>query len=713
MANNNHFNLTLDTTAPVGSDITVVKSPVNGTVQLKFSASDVNAGTPSLMKIWANTSATNTAESGSWIAYANHSSSAYSLALPEGDGTYYAHVIFMDDVGNKSTVKHSSAIVCDRSAPTISAFTITDPSVVSPQSGSAYTNNLINNVSVTFADNEGGVGISSIKFTCSDFAADITATATGTSYSGTIEFKSGTAAGTKTVNAYVYDAAGNVSAVKTATIYYDPNPATAVLELHTTNSYNSVVPANIKDNNKTVYARIDITSASPDVVGYKIWGSLQNKPTEPSSYTSVTSGTDPIDIGAVIFTSGAGVKTVHAKVVDRAGNETTLTDVVVKVDLTGPTLTLTASPTAINASSSSTLTYAVSDPNISSDPVVAGSGIASWNIKINSSSTAIKSGTSAVSSTTVAVNKDSAGMQEGSNTITLTATDNAGNTSTKTATVIYDKTGPTVSITSPTGNPWKNAAFGVSVKTSDATTGVDKVYVWSTTSSTKPSTVPSGVSATTVNSNPNTEVTTDVAAASVNFTNQQQGQNYLWAAAVDKQGNTTITATGTQYRFDNVAPTCAFTFSQQAYNSTSASVTVTFSDATSGASVINLSGNITSVTHNITDAERTAGSATISVTLTTGDGEKTVNATVTDVAGNTSTTVTHKCELDTSKPSVAVSLYEDNGSTAKASPSNIATFKVKLTFTDDQLIAYGKGSYKIWSNVAITGISARSETAAT
>lgn len=100
MANNNHFNLTLDTLAPTGS-ITRPAAFINENKNLVI----VGNGDPVYMKVWyTKTSAPATKEDEEYLAaqWEAFSTTKKTNCVEEGD--YYYHLVLKDDVENESDI---------------------------------------------------------------------------------------------------------------------------------------------------------------------------------------------------------------------------------------------------------------------------------------------------------------------------------------------------------------------------------------------------------------------------------------------------------------------------------------------------------------------------------------------------------------------------------------------------------------------------------
>jgi hypothetical protein len=364
----------------------------------------------------------------------------------------------MDTVNNESNVYNTDLIVFDTQAPALVAnsFYMADP-----DNGSHTITNDKSGVLVHFEFTEAAIGSGAKSYTIT--GADID-TITGTLPTAgivdtTLSFKAGTEDGLKTITLIMEDNAGNVS-----------TPATASITLDTELDKPNLVLVN--DEGETVTPAInyhevtaELTSTDTDIVGYKIW----EGDTEPSTWTSLTPGTALNVSEAITLSNGDGTKTIHAKVIDGASTEISADDFVVLVDTVAPAnVSISSNKNIISNISgfdTAVLTLAGTD---------ASSGIASYNLSCGS--TSILSGNvDNDHQLPSSFNLTSANsMVEGSNTLTWTVTDAAGNTSTDTCTVILDTTAPTVSI--GTLNTWYNAYFGITVTHSDTNT-VSKLYV--------------------------------------------------------------------------------------------------------------------------------------------------------------------------------------------------------------------------------------------
>ena len=200
MAMNNNFELTLDTLAPTGS-ITTPKEYTNAQVTLS-----INKGDATFMKVWVDSKSVGleTDAPADWEAAAT--SKVTNIVT---DGVYYAHLILMDDVANKSQVYNSTRIVFQKTAPTVSNVSIND--------GAAITNSRDVKLTFNFTSNTAGTVSYSVT---GDLVSPITdATLTQEQVTaGAVEVNvklSGTDPehATKTLTVAVKDRAGNVSSL--------------------------------------------------------------------------------------------------------------------------------------------------------------------------------------------------------------------------------------------------------------------------------------------------------------------------------------------------------------------------------------------------------------------------------------------------------------------------------------------------------------------
>ena len=638
-----YFNLTLDTLAPQNGVISGLSTYYNTGTTVTLAADGA-----AFMKVWTNQTAVGTTSDAeipnSWEAYDTSKAVTFSA-----QGTNYVHAMFMDSVGNIGVVVNSSAVIFDNVVPTISAVSIND--------GASITRVREVSVKVSFSDATSGVATVTLG---GDIAAaeqtDYTVTdAERTAGEKTITVNLQGADGIKTVNATVTDRAGNTSSSASDTIPLDTTAAVGTLVLRNA-ADTANLPAYVNDDD---YAAA-IETEDTDIVAYKLWEGS----TEPSSWTSVTQ--DPSNPRILIenlqFSSGDGAKTISCKIQDAAGNVTELTPVTVTLDTTAPVVTLSGSPSVISAVSgfdTVTFTCTATDTN-------SAQGM---NYELKLGSTVIKSGTFAASVAVTAAEIEAISSGEGNKSFTLEVTDVAGNTGVSTAqTIVLDKTAPTGSVTAD--SYYNSQSISVTVAGSD--TGgstMSKMKVW--LDSNEPSTWE------------------DFSAGAYAMTNVAEGQHTAHIKLMDAVGNASSAIDSSTFIVDITAPTLTIS-TPSPTGSTAIVVTLSYSDgdssiARSGVTQMKVWENGT------TEPSWESVANTKNITLTSGDGTKTLNAKVKDAAGNESTLATCTTVLDTDEPDAVINLFKSDGTTQLPSKVNVRGFVAKLSHTapdTTEIVAY-------------------------
>lgn len=703
MANNNHFELALDTTAPTGS-ITRAGAYLKKNSTMSITKTDSNSGQVTLMKLWFDTKATATkADSGYTAASWEAASTSYTTKFTT-DGEYYYHLVLMDSVGNESVVYNTALMVYDTTLPTITNATITDPDGLD-DSKTTYTNQLSNTISFNYSDNLSGVV--SGRLVCAELTGSpisLTLDSAKSSYSGTINFIDSAEDGKKTVQIYVTDRSGNESLVAETSIILDRALDKPILSLHKVVSGETVPTTALPEyiNYLGIKAKLVV---SDSIVKYRIWEDGQSVPTWTDSAFTPTDTTPSTTYSkAITLNSTDGTHTIRAEVMDAAGNTTEAVSRSVIVDRVAPTGSIALSvDVADNMDEDANLVYIskITGYNTAKLTVTIAderSGIASYKILVGS--TTWKTGTTAASASVFTISGTDAALKEGSNAVKLEITDKAGNTYTSTqalGTIVLDTTKPTVSITAL--KTWYNAQFALpqdasgadygSITLADSNDGwVVKYCVWTdTTASGVVPASPTWISSTSASLTKDWPATT----AQIQWNLAQSANNYLHVACVDMVGNVSAVA-NTKFGYDSVVPNKpAVAWTQSAYASATAQITITATDETSGIEYMQISGDITNSTSGWESFVTTK-----SVTLTSTDGYKKIKVMVKDKAGNVSVWSDEaQTELDTSIPSGTLSLRNKGTTTAKDDPSNIATFDAYITYNDDTI---GNGYYKIWGD---------------
>jgi RHS repeat-associated protein len=368
-----------------------------------------------------------------------------------------------------------------------------------------------------------------------------------------------------------------------------------------------------------------------------------------------------------------GSNTITVRATDVAGNFTTQTVTSVRQpanvpDTTPPTISVTA---PLNNSTTQAETTTVSG-TVTDTGGTTPSGVA--NVKVNGVNALLTGGNWSLANVALTI---------GSNIITVTSTDNAGNTSTQSIIVnrenVPDTTPPTLAITSPANN---------------STTQAETTTVTGTVSDTG-GTIPSGVANVKVNG-----VNAAITGGTWSFTNfaLNIGTTTINVQATDVAGNVSnaqVTITREPVP-DTTPPT--ITIANPANNSTTQAETISVNGTATDTGGTTPSG-IASITVNGVSA--TFDSATgnwnfASVALNIGTNTITVIAT--DTAGNISTsavTVTREAIPDTTPPTLIVTSPANNSTT------QAETITVSGTVTDT-----GGTTPSGVANVKVNGVTA-------
>ena len=647
MANN--FKLTLDTLAPEGS-ITRPSQYLNNNATLAIEKGDATH-----MKVWFDTKAKGDkadVAAQAWEVAAESKETAFNT-----DGTYYYHLLLKDDVANESVVYDTQAIVFDKTLPVVDSFVLSDL-----DGSTTITNARTINYELQYSDNLAGVTKAYIS------GADIedqelTLEGNGTK-TGTITILNSAEQGKIDVQVKLVDYAGNESEVTTTSIILDTEIDAPVLVLETAD--NKVLPAFI--NYHTI--QVELSSADKDIVGYKIWEGT----TEPAEFTKYTPGEALFVEKAFDLSAGDGKKTVYAKVIDNSGTTAEAVAQVVDIDTVKPNVSLTASKaliSAIEGYSESVLTMSGTD---------AYAKVKSYTLKVGD--TVLSSGAEVPASYTVQ-NTD---LVEGDNTIVLTVVDNAENVETKSVVIELDITKPVIDI--PQLNTWYTAEFSTNLSYTEKN-DIAEIYAWSNDKDVDTA-VPADARKIGVETSPMT-----IAASDIKWGLIQSDKNYLHIKVMDEVGN--VSYIHRQFGYDSVAPTGTVAFEKTVYGGQSAKINITYTDATSGTVSMKVKGDIKNPS---TDWEAVA--STRDVTLSDGDGQKEVQISFKDAAGNESDwfTSTNKAELDQSAPGVSMVLYKADGETLKPGVSAEAVTVIELTVTDDVLglVEDSNVEYRVWGD---------------
>ena len=690
----NNFQLTLDTLAPKGSI-----SPSSLTATNKSLPVTINKGDATYMQVWYDTTQNTSAAPANtpWIAAAD----SYNVGF-SADGTYYAHVILMDDVRNKSTVLTSGQIIFDTVLPVIDADKTYAEDLDSKSH--IYTNAAEFKFMVTASDADSGLQkvVLSGNFIGSPKTVNV-ASFNSSSWSGQLTFNSDATHGSQTIHVVAYDNAGNTS-THDVSIIYDPDPAQGSFALKATASADTVLQNYINASNNSFVAVITATAGtSNDIAYYRIWGDIQDH----TSATDIVwpANTASVTVNSLKFTTTDGIKTVNVQLIDKAGNITALTPQTRHYDATNPTCSLwvdAASQSSVwiaagsGTKNDATIYYSVDD-NTSG----GGSGLKSVVFKLNN--TIINP---SISNNSFSFSKALfPAAKIGANTISMTATDNAGNSTTKTVTINIEESF-TIDSISLGGhelyqgyyNGTTKNAITVTVANSTAPgSGRATLQVW-TDSAENTTAVPTGTTAVSWTGSPQTVTNTSI---NKNFTDNSAG-NYLHVKAVSAVGN--VAYKNINFVVDTIAPTCTTNVGSTHTSSRNNIIDISsLADNLSGIDKIKLSAkdgtSLESGLFDWTTASNT--SYTVVLASSAAEGTHAVIIHIRDKANNI-TTKEVSWEYDHTVPTGTLTLKEADGTTNKASPSATQTFKAIFAYSADSTDVYNTVQYKIYGDISTT-----------
>ena len=684
MANNNHFLLTLDTLAPSGSITAKRYYNVNGDVTIV-------KGDATHMYVWFDDKAAGERADApaSYIEATDKITSAFAA-----DGNYYYHLVLVDDVGNESEVYNTEMITYDVTKPEVTSVSINN--------GASYTTSRNVTVVVKFEDALSGpvsvqLGGDITAQTAHSLSAEEIAAnkVILTAELNALTAEEGEEGANRTVTATVTDAAGNtsVSVAGEDSIHLDTVAPTGALYLKTADG-SANLPAYV--NKVEFMAQLDIDNIHEDVVGYKIWGDVDGATTEPISYTTVAAGTDPIEV-VLNLTADPGVKTIFAKIIDVSGNETELASKTTQ--LVPPT-----APAVITSDKAFISKIEGFNSAIISVEYTEGSApTKSW--KLLSGETIVKEGEGAVPATIEVTTNDAPFTAEGAHELVLEITDVATNVVVSDPiTVTSDFTGPVPSTI--TVEAWYKTTSGFVASATDAGAGMAFMQAWVSNKANDEDAKGEEISYA---------ITSAADTAKFDWSGAtESAENYVHIKYTDAVGNVSY-AHSPAFGYDTVAPGAGSISIPKYTNSPSVVATIGYdSSDVSGVAQMKVWGDIESAkTEN--EAEWITLSTSYAVTLTAGDGNKTVYVKFKDVAGNESVEpyASGEGELDQTVPAATLVLRTADDSAVMPEYSSVPEFAVHISGGDDaaegtavQYLLYGDFTYDTQNAQGITEASA-------
>ena len=588
--------------------------------------------------------------------------SGTSVGLSEGLNS--VSVTCTDAAGNDATVSRS--VTRDNTAPSVTitapadgtqtsaasiavTYTVSDAVDASPSctiaSGASVALSMgANTITVSCNDDVGNTGSASVSVTrVTDGPPSVTITSPVNG--------SATKDASVTLSFTASDDNGTPSCNRTSGASVALNPGVNTISVTCTDSASQQTTASVtvtRDNTAptvTITAPADnfVTNLANVVLSFTVSDALDASP----SCDKVSGSSQPLSSGS---------NTISVTCEDDAGNQTTASRTVVR-DNVAPTITVTSPANNLHTQNSSvTLTYTVSDAIDATPNCTAASG---------------------------SVHP----LVAGSNTISVTCSDDAGNSSTVSLTVIRDNTVPSVTITSPAdGFSTAAASVVVNYTVSDAldatptctfasgssrplSTGANTITV--SCDDDAGNTGTASISVTRVTDNPPSVTIT----SPVNGSATQSSSVTLHFTASDDNGTPSCNRTdGESVALVSGPNTISVTCTDSASQPTTASVTVTRDNVAPSVTVTSPADNLVtqanSVVLNFTVSDALDASPSCNkVNGTTQpllSGSNTISVTCTDDAGN-ETTVSRSVTRDTEAPAVMITAPVDGSTTTETS----------------------------------------------
>ncbi|WP_119674322.1 beta strand repeat-containing protein [Deinococcus sp. RM] len=402
------YALTLDSKTLADGTYTLTIQATNGvglvsnqdvSVKIDNTAPTLNWNAPTTVGSAGTITLNATTDTGATITYAASCGTITGTTWTYGDcqdGTAATLTATATDAAGNTTTQTRTMTV-DRTAPTVQ--------ITSPTQGQKVTQNPIT-ITVSGTDN---IAVERI-----DVLSGTTRIGTVTGAQGSVTWAAPN--GNQTLTARAYDRAGNVTETQISfTVALTTSDTTAPTGAVTT-------PAGDLRGQTTVSVTASDTDSGVATVSLYVDGLLS------STQTTGIAGTYTFPVDTTKLSDGNHA--ITAVITDKAGNSTATPSVTARVNNAAPTVTIT------NPQNGALL-------GKNSDLTVKATGTDSTPGDALTYEYSVDGGT--FSATLPALPQ-----QDGTHTITVRATDKAGNTGTATSTYTYDGTAPTVQITSPT-----------------------------------------------------------------------------------------------------------------------------------------------------------------------------------------------------------------------------------------------------------------------
>ena len=586
---------------------------------------------------WTNTDVLVTAifpEKSNWpylklmVSRDNVNWSEYTNPIPVQNNNEYVYAKLVDNTNQSGIVYAKQITNIDKILPT-SNISPNGGDYTIPTSGTVAT--LKANLS---ANDIGGSGLNIVQYAWGSLNSNTEPTSGWTNYtaSGTSIQKTDAVIGTYYLWTKITDIAGN-----TSTVIKKSNPYIIRSSEDTMNKI-ILTPSTTAWTNGNVNVSINYGAGITQNRKYGIGSANTNATVNPSTQIVAVNGV------------------VYAEATDIAGNKITATLQITNIDKTLPvagTMTMKLGSAAGANYTDNTWT----NQSIYLAPVNGSddeSGHSSTTYQVSGANTVV-AGTVAAQTITNA----------GTSTITLTTTDIAGNSATRTYTVKIDKTLPTISFGTNGGANIKTASTTATVSdTGGSGISATQQYIWTTS--------PSAVAPTSGWTNYTNGATLTQSGVT--------GTYYLWVKGIDLAGNVTNIKSNS-FDIDNTAPNIP-TISISPILWTNGNVTVT----------ITYSGDSSIKEYSTNGSTWSAYSSPIAIST----NGTTVYARGTDLAGNVSLVATNVISnIDKIAPTIS---FGTNGG------SNIKTASTTATVSDSGGSGVNTTQY-VWSTSTTTPTS--------
>ncbi len=599
---------------------------------------------------------------------------SWSVSAPGlAEGSYTATASQTDGFGRTQTSAGRSFRV-DRTAP---AVTLAHPS---DGSTTADTSPTADGALGTASGDSSNIRLKLYSGASATGPPGLTLPVSGSGGAWTTDVDSDLGAGTYTLVAEQSDSAGNVGQSAPSTFQIDDtgptvtlaNPPNGARTNDTTPALTGTAGSAATGNGAvrvTVYNGPDTTgTVRPPVVSATLTG---------TSWTATTSALPE------------GVYTAQARQDDSVGNTGLSAPHAFTVDTTAPALTMSAPSASLRTKDATPTIAGVAGRATGDDPGITVKILAGATVLQTQNTTAAGDGSWSV---------DASALAQGTYTAQATQSDAAGNPQTVSRTFTVDTAAPVVTVAAPTPGPQPTFSGTASAATGDLATITVKIY--------------SGASATGTPVDTLTATASGGSWSAAEPSTLSEGPYTVVAQQSDSAGNTGSSA-ARQFTVDTTGP--AVDLAIPADNSFGNDTTPTFGGTAE---------DTTSVTVKIYNGAGTGGSLARTLTVSPSGGNwsvvpgtalpqgvYTAQAEQRDGANNLGQSTPHRFEIDTTVPTVAITLSPAQSGTYSTTPtvhvvaddSNFSGLACTVDSQPGTIAATPNSSHKAEGDVAVSG----------